>query len=185
MKSSANETLTNGLVTIRRILVAVDLSEHSEATASYAAAIAKSFGARLTIVHVYEPVLLCEYASETTYTVLEKEREDLQDLLDRLTEKIQTTGVTCGSAFLIGAPAEQISTLAHDIDADLIVTASHHPTFLGRVFKLDKATLILHQAPCPVLICHDVSRPGECRKDRSLGSIRGIPAISSQSNCPW
>jgi universal stress protein A len=179
MKTSANETLTKRSVSIRRVLVAVDLSEHSEATASYAAAIAKSFDARLTIAHVCEPVPLCEYACETTYTILEKEREDLQELLDRLTEKVQTTGVICESAFLIGAPAEQISTLAHDIDADLIVTASHHPTFLGRVFNLDKATLILHRAPCPVLICHDESSPSECPRDRSFGSVRGIPALSS------
>jgi nucleotide-binding universal stress UspA family protein len=178
MKASANETLTNRLVSIRRILVAVDLSARSEATASYAAVIAKSFDACLTIVHVYEPVPLCEYASETTYTVLEREREDLQELLDRLTEKIRTTGVICESAFLIGAPAEQISTLAHDIDADLIVTASHHSTFLGRVFNLDKATLILHRAPCPVLICHNEATPGECPKEQSFGSVRGIPAPS-------
>jgi nucleotide-binding universal stress UspA family protein len=178
MKDSVNETLTNRLVSIRRVLVAVDLSQHSEATAFYAAAIAKNFNARLTIAHVYEPVPLCEYASETTYTILEKEREDLQALLDRLTEKVRTTGVICRSAFLIGAPAEQISKLAQDIEADLIVTASHHPTFLGRVFNLDKATLILHRAPCPVLICHDESTWGECPQDQSFGSVRSIPSPS-------
>jgi universal stress protein A len=181
MKASADERPTNKSVSIRRVLVAVDLSEHSEATAINAAAIAKSFDARLTIVHVYEPVPLCEYASETTYTVLENEREDLQDLLVRLTKKIQTTGVICESAFLIGAPAEQISTLARDIDADLIVTANHHATFLGRLFNLDKATLILHRAPCPVLICHDESRLGKSLKERSFGSLRGIPALPEWS----
>jgi universal stress protein A len=185
MKTSANETRTNRLASIGSILVAVDLSEHSEATSFYAAAIAKNFDAHLTIVHVYEPVPLCEYASETTYTLLEKQREDLEELLDRLTKKIQTTGLICRSAFLIGEPAEQIATLARDIEADLIVTASHHPTFLSRLFNLDKATLILHRAPCPVLVCHDESTPGECLKASSFGSVRGIPASSSQFNCAW
>lgn len=177
MKTSAGETLTNKLASIRKVLVAVDLSARSEATASYAAAIAKGFDASLTIVHVYEPVPLCEYASETTYTILEEEREDLLELLDQLTDKIRRTGVICRSAFLIGAPAEQISTLAHNIDADLIVTGNHHSTFLGRVFNLDKATLILRRAPCPVLICHDESIPGKCPKDRSFGSVRCVPAV--------
>jgi universal stress protein A len=185
MKITANETLTNRLVLIRSVLVTVALSEHSEETAFYAAAIAKSFDARLTIAHVYEPVPLCEYASETTYTLLEKQREDLQELLHRLTEKIQTTGLICGSAFLIGELAEQISTLANDIEADLIITASHHPTFLGRVFNLDKATLILHRAPCPVLICHHESMPGDWHKTRSFGSVRGIPSVSSRFNRAW
>jgi hypothetical protein len=70
MKISANETVTDQSPSIRKLLVAVDLSEHSEATASYAAEMAKCFEARLMIVHVYEPVTLCEYASETTFTVL-------------------------------------------------------------------------------------------------------------------
>ena len=157
MKTLANETGPNQLPSIRKILVAVDLSEHSEATAFYAAAIAKHFEARLMIVHVYEPVPLGEYTSQTTFSVLEEEREDLQQRLDQLTRRIQTTGVICASAFLVGAPAERISALARDLDADLIVTASHHSTFVGRLFHLDKATLILHRAPCPVLIYRDES----------------------------
>jgi hypothetical protein len=57
------------------------------------------------IVHVYESVPLREYAGETTFTVLEEEREDLQKLLNQPTRKIQTSGVICTSAFLVGAPA--------------------------------------------------------------------------------
>jgi nucleotide-binding universal stress UspA family protein len=41
------------------------------------------------------------------------------------------------------------------VDADLIVTASHHPTFLRRLFNLDKAPRIMHRAPCPVLVYHE------------------------------
>ncbi len=173
MKTSANETMTKKMLPIRRVLVAVDLSECSETTAFYAAKIAKSFDARLSIAHVYEPVPLCEYASETSLTVLEEEREDLEGLLTQLTRKVQKTGVICSPVFLMGAPAEQISALARDIDADLIVTGSHHPTFLGRLFNLDKATLILHRAPCPVLICPDKSTPDEHSGHRSFGIIRG------------
>src|ERR1700680_128511 len=98
MKISANETVTNKVQSIRKILVAVDLSNHSEATAFYAAEIAKCFAARLMIVHVYEPVPLCEYASETTLSRLEEEREDLEKQLDQLTRKIQTSDVICTSA---------------------------------------------------------------------------------------
>jgi nucleotide-binding universal stress UspA family protein len=161
MKTSTNEMIANNLMPIRRVLVAVDLSDRSVSTALYAAETARRFDACLTIVHVYEPVPLCEYACETTLTVLEQERDDLQKLLDQLTRKIRATGVICTPVFLVGEPAERISALAREIDADLIVTASHHPSFLGRLFKLDKATLILHRAPCPVLICPDENLLGE------------------------
>ena len=116
------------------------------------------------IVHVYEPVPMGEYTNEATFIVLEQEREDLRKRLDQLTRRIQTTGVICTSTFLVGAPGERISTLARDMDADLIVTASHHPTFIGRLFQLDKATLILHRAPCPVLIYHNESTPTEIQE---------------------
>jgi nucleotide-binding universal stress UspA family protein len=51
--------------------------------------------------------------------------------------------------------AERISALAREIHADLIVTASHHPRFLVRLFTLDQAPEIMRRAPCPVLVYHD------------------------------
>ena len=110
------------LVSIKKVLVAVDLSEQSEATATYAAELAKCFGASLTLVHVHDPVPLYEYASETTCTVLDEQREDLQRLLDELTQQVRKRGLVCRSVFLDGDPAEQISALASEVDADLIVT---------------------------------------------------------------
>jgi nucleotide-binding universal stress UspA family protein len=155
MKTLKAETRTNRFVSIRKVLVAIDLSRHSEATATYAAEMAKSFGASLTIVHVYEPVPLYDYKSETTYTVIENQCEDLQKLLDELTRKVQKTGVVCDSVFRVGDPAEEIAALARDIGADLIVTASHHPMLLARLFNLDKAPQIMYRTPCPVLVYHE------------------------------
>ena len=121
-------------------------------TAFYAAEIAKCFHASLTIVHVHEPVPLYDCASETTYTVLDDQRRGLEERLHHLKQKVRRTGLVCESIYLVGEAAEQISSLAREIHADLIVTASHHPTFLGRLFNLQKAPKILHRAPCPVLI---------------------------------
>jgi universal stress protein A len=155
MNNLEAESRKNKFVSIQKVLVAVDLSDHSEATATYAAELAKCFDASLTLVHVYEPVPLYEYASETTCTVLDDQRDDLQNLLEELTQKVQKIGLVCDSAFLDGNPAQQISALARDIDADLIVTASHHPTMLGHLFNLDKAPQIMHRATCPVLVYHE------------------------------
>jgi nucleotide-binding universal stress UspA family protein len=64
-------------------------------------------------------------------------------------------GIRCESAFLEGEPAERITALAREMGADLIVTASHHPTFLARLLNLDKARQIMHRTPCPVLVYHE------------------------------
>jgi nucleotide-binding universal stress UspA family protein len=141
-------------VSIKKVLVAVDLSEQSEATTTYAAELAKYFGASLTLVHVHDPVPLYEYASETTCTVLDEQREDLQRLLNELTQRVRKLGLVRRSVFLDGDPAERISALAGEIDADLIVTGSRPSTFLGSLLSQHKAPQIMHRAPCPVLIYH-------------------------------
>jgi hypothetical protein len=78
-------------------------------------------------------------------------------MLKLLTHKAQKSGVICESFFLVGEPAEQISILAREMGADLLITASHHPAFLGRIFNLDKAP-VKHWAPRPVLIYHEKTR---------------------------
>jgi hypothetical protein len=93
-------------------------------------------------------------------------------MLNALTQKAQKRGVICESAFLVGEPTEQISILARDMGADLLVIASHQPTFLGRIFNLDKAPPFEHQAPCPVLIYHKKSSL-EASTPRNFGIVRG------------
>jgi nucleotide-binding universal stress UspA family protein len=155
MKTLDAETLTNEPVSIRKVLVAVDLSEHSEATGNYAAQIAKCFGASLVVVHVYSPEMLYEYGGEGIYPLLEEQQNVLKGQLEGFAKKLQNAVSKCESVFRVGEPAEQILELAREIDVDLIVTASHHPDFLSRLFKLDRAPRIMHRAPCPVLVYHE------------------------------
>ena len=152
MKSSKAATPTKTSALLRKIVVAVDLSNHSEATARYAAEIARCFSASLNVVYVYEPVPLGEYVCESTLTILEEERDRLCSLLSELAQKVKPSGLLCKAVFLVGDPVEQIARCARKIDADLIITGSNEPTFLGRLFKLAKAPRIMHRAPCPVLI---------------------------------
>lgn len=155
MKTLEAEKLENKLISIQRVVVAVDLTKHSEATARYAAEIAKCFNASLYVAHVFAAEPYYEFGSEGGYDLIDQQRQELHAQLDDLTEQMQKLVPVCESVFLVGEPAEQISALARDVDADLIVTASHHPTFLGRLFNLDKAPKIMHRAPCPVLVYHE------------------------------
>ena len=149
------ETLNNKLVAIQRIIVAVDLTEHSEATARFAAEIAKCFGASLYVAHAFAPETLYEFASEGTYTLVEDQGKDLRARLAALVEQMKGIVPTCESVFLEGEPAEEISGFARNVDADLIVTASRHTSFLGRLLNLEQAPKIMHRSPCPVLVYHE------------------------------
>jgi nucleotide-binding universal stress UspA family protein len=152
MKSSKAATPTKTSVSLRKMVVAVDLSDHSESTARYAAEIARCFSASLSVVYVYQPVPLGEYVCESTFTILEEERDRLCKLLGELAQKVTTGRLMCKAVFLVGDPAEQIARWARKVDADLIITGSNGPTFLGRLFNLAKAPQIMHRAPCPVLV---------------------------------
>ena len=143
---------------INRIVAAVDLSPHSEKTAAYAARFAKSFGAALTLVHVFatKPVrTLNSYE-----TPEEEKRHSGERKLADLVEKIRLTYPNCEMRFRTGNPAEEVTLLAQDLDADLIITASHHPGFLGSLFGLDQAPRILHRAHCPVLVYYEEEDQG-------------------------
>jgi len=159
MKNVQEQSVTNARrpsrddLNIKRIVVAVDLSPHSERTAAYAADFAKAFGASITLAHVFdtEPVRTLN-ANETP---AEEERHNTERKLGELVEKIRQTHENCDMRFRNGDPAEQITALAQDLGADLIITASHHPRFLSRLFGWDQAPRILHRARCPVLVYHE------------------------------
>ena len=155
MKTIDAVTPTKKLLSIQRVIVAVDLTKHSEATVQYAAKIAQSFDASLYVAHVFSPASMYEMGAVDAYNLIDQERQNLRVRLDELTRHGHKIVPVCEPVFLEGEAADQITALARDVDADLIVTASHHPKFLGRLFNLDKAPKIMHQAPCPVLVYHE------------------------------
>ena len=57
----------------------------------------------------YEPVPLGEYVCESTFTILEEERDRLCKLLCELTQKVKPNGLMCKAVFLVGDPDEQIA----------------------------------------------------------------------------
>ena len=142
-------------LSVKKIVVAVDLSPHSEATAHYAIGIARTLGASLVLVHVYEPIQMNEFITEEGFRVLDHDREVMQQALTNLTKSLRETWPACTEKFIVGDPAEEVALAARELDADLIITASHHPSFLGRLFGLDQVPKIMHRAPCPVLVYHD------------------------------
>jgi nucleotide-binding universal stress UspA family protein len=175
MKSSKAATATKTSVSLRKMVVAVDLSDHSESTARYAAEIARCFSASLSVVYVYQPVPLGEYVCESTFTILEEERDRLCKLLGELAQKVTTGRLMCKAVFLVGDPAEQIARWARKVDADLIITGSNGPTFLGRLFNLAKAPRIMHRAPCPVLVYNQRRVMGTWQLSKSHGATTGGP----------
>jgi nucleotide-binding universal stress UspA family protein len=148
------EPVKKSTVLTRKILVAVDLTEHSKLTISYAVQIAKCLNASIVLMHVFAPEALTEFPKEYRYQLVEELHRDREMRLMNFSDAVRDMKVTCNPVSVIGDPAERIAAMARAINADLIITASHHPKFLARLFNLDTAPQIMHRAPCPVLIYH-------------------------------
>jgi nucleotide-binding universal stress UspA family protein len=140
---------------IKKIVVAIDLSAHSAKTVAYAIAIARNFGARIHLVYVQAPVSIVESTTEGVHKYLEEKRRDPVEELTDLFKKTCAIYPNCGADFRVGACADQVSQLARTLDADLIITASHHASFLGELLNFHQASKIMHRAPCSVLVYHD------------------------------
>jgi nucleotide-binding universal stress UspA family protein len=141
---------------LKQIVVAVDLSSHSEKTVAYAVQIARNFGATIYLAYVHAfPQSLTEYTTQEFQEYLERERHELERELENFCEKIRQTYPNCGAEFRVGDPADEVSQLARTLDADLIIVASRHISLLRRLFDLDPASKLIHHAPCPVLVYHD------------------------------
>jgi nucleotide-binding universal stress UspA family protein len=137
------------------ILVAVDLSPHSERTVAYAISVARQFGASINLIHVYVPPTSTEFGAQDMYRLLEQDQGDAERRLANLADQTRALYPKCEGLFLTGDPAEQVARAASMLRADLIVVGRHHQTFLGRFFKLDQAPKIVHRATCPVLVWED------------------------------
>ena len=140
---------------IRRIVVAVDLSAHSHKTAAYAAQFAKSFGASLTFVHAFMPERITEFTTQEVHEGYEEDKRATARELSKFADTIRKVHPNCDAEFRVGDPAEEVNLIAKDLNADLIITASHHSGFLSRLFGIDQAPRILHRAQCPVLVYHE------------------------------
>ena len=143
---------------IRKIVVAVDLTARSLETAEYAVNIAKSFGASVVFVHVHPTESIFNFVSNGGYNLIDSEQQNERHALVSLTDTIAKKYPFCTQTFLVGEPAETIANFAREIEADLVIAGSHHPSFVTTLLHLDQAPKMVHRVSCPVLVYHGESQ---------------------------
>jgi universal stress protein A len=134
----------------RRILLVVDLTEHSSAVGRRASAIAAASGAEVELLLVVEFVPV-EPMGETLMPAVEIEEE----LLHRASERLQGLAAELG---FVGRPCHveagnvksEIVRIARERQVDLIVLGSRERHGLSILVNLTEDT-VLHAAPCDVL----------------------------------
>jgi nucleotide-binding universal stress UspA family protein len=140
---------------IRRLLYATDFSAASRRAFTTAVTIAKSAGARMTIVHVIAPVMPAvpqQYLDAVTLDQLEKRAQQWSTReLNKLAARARVAGIRATTALRIGDPVGQIIRTARTEGADLIVVGTHGRRGLPKFFLGSVAERVVKMAPFAVV----------------------------------
>ncbi|MEI6244493.1 MAG: universal stress protein [Acidobacteriota bacterium] len=147
------------MIAIKNVLVATDFSAPSETALNYARAMARSFGAQLHVLHIFEPLWITSadvvgggVALATMIQGLEdtarKQLEDAVTEADRRELKAVAEMVTSES------PAREIANYANEHKVDLLVIGTHGRSGISRMLIGSVAEKVVRLAPCPVLTVH-------------------------------
>lgn len=139
---------------LKRILVPVDFSPPSRKALPYALSFAAQFDAEIILLHVVEPAI---YPTEMGYVPVEIEtlyqtmHQSTSEKLAELARAQVPAAIPSRTMVRVGAPFQEITLAAQELDVDLIVIATHGYTGLKHVFMGSTAERVVRHAPCPVL----------------------------------
>ena len=168
--------------TFNRILVVVDGSESSTRAVRTAAGLAKSAGARLTILHVI-PVAGEAYSSGYPKTTSEerKARESGEEYVSLARGAAEEVGVKSESLIIenLESPVWGITEYASESGVDLIVTGTRDLAGFKRLLLGSVSSGVVNCAPCSVLVVRRV--PGAPAKDEPGKEIEGDLNLAAAS----
>jgi nucleotide-binding universal stress UspA family protein len=149
------------MIVLKQILVATDFGESAAVALAYGRDLARTFNARLHVLHAVEDVML-RYSPEVGFASpdLQKNIEAAarRDLEKQITEDdrntltvvpVVNTGVNIAAAIVDYAKANQI---------DLIITGTHGRGAVKHFLMGSVAERVVRTAACPVLTVHAKER---------------------------
>ncbi len=138
----------------QRFLVPVDFSEDANQAVEYAIDLARTLGARVTLLHVIQ--LLPFGSGDMSVTVPGTYIQDLEaEITSRMQaflERITAAGLEGGIVVVHGVPFQEILETAKNQQVDLILMGTHGRTGLQYVLLGSVAEKVVRLAPCPVLV---------------------------------
>jgi manganese transport protein len=144
-------------VRYRNIGVAVEFVPSDEAVLTQAAALARSHGAAVVLLHVVEGT-----AAELHGPVA----DDLESRRDRariaeLAAHLRQGGLVARGELGYGEPAKELLRLARGLGLDLLVVGTHGHRLLGDLALGQTVSPLLHRIPIPILVVPTAARAGE------------------------
>jgi nucleotide-binding universal stress UspA family protein len=144
------------MITLNRILVATDFGEAAGAALDYGRALARAFGAKLTLLHVIGDIMTSGYGVDgyvAGYSDLQRDAEEgARQQLDALLTERDRTDLEGRTVLLTSnAPALAIINFARETNADAIIMGTHGRGAMAHLLMGSVAERVVRTAPCPVL----------------------------------
>jgi len=140
---------------MKKIIVAVDLSDLAAVALDQAATLALVFKSHIHIVHVIAPVP-SYIGNEIIPPAIPAENEDetkrMNEELAVMAEYLKKKGIEADFELARGPVIESIIEKAANYNADLIVMGAHSHGFLYRAFIGSVCSGVVKHSRCPVLI---------------------------------
>ncbi len=137
--------------TMRRILLATDLTRASEVATDWAFALAERNRADLLVVSVIDPHEL-RHQSQRTGMRWDQVRDRRESAAQELVARGHPTGLSVRVLVWTGDPGESIVSAAAAEAAELIVVGTHGRGPIGRLLLGSVSEHVVRNAPCPVLV---------------------------------
>lgn len=136
-----------GEIALQKVLIASDLSQHSELAFSYGLSLAQEFQAELHLLHVVQP----QPADGWQPPKNTKQLNAAEQLRNSVPEE---AFLWCNIQWYVreGLPYHEILNYARERDIDLICMGAHGQDYNQWSLFGSNADRVLRQAPCPVLI---------------------------------
>ena len=154
--TNTNKADTAALVPLRikSILVPLDFSPPSKKALGYAVAVARQFKAKLTLLHVVEPIATPDFAP--SFPLVMEDDKLIAAAKNELGHVVKATRVPRGIVEKIlvrfGRSFHEIADAARTRKADLIIISTHGYTGLKHAVLGSTTERVVRHAPCPVLV---------------------------------
>jgi nucleotide-binding universal stress UspA family protein len=178
-----HDTSDGGRQPIRHVVVCVDRSPIGDRIVPHGVALARAFGAKLTVLHALEPPHEGPGAVPTDPLEWEAQRAEAQRHLAAVESEHAASGVPVGIEVLEGRPAEEIRDWVSSQGVDLTVLASHGESGWTEWSLASTARKLIEGISGAVLLvpAQSVQEPvkGELTYQRILVLLDGSPRAES------
>jgi nucleotide-binding universal stress UspA family protein len=144
------------MIALKKILVATDFSEPSDAALAYGRELARTFDASLTVVHIVDNILTRAYGAEGVVLADPELQREIETSAQRQVDALlfdddRKMFGAVGLVITSNSPSAAIVTYARDASVDLIVMGTHGRGAIAQLLMGSVAERVVRIAPCPVL----------------------------------